>query len=97
MMVIELLEKYVWLLERTPSTTRIIYSKLSASTLSYEVVQYEKEKSSSSDSPLSFVQNLPVISSESEEEFDFSPSNVVASVMISITLYFFRKNIIFSE
>ena len=30
-----------------------------------------------SDSPLNSVQNLPVIASESEEEFDLSPSNVV--------------------
>ena len=39
-------------------------------------------KSSSSDFPLNYVQNLPVIASESEEKFDFSPSNVAAGVQI---------------
>ena len=34
------------------------------------------------DFPLNFVQNLPVIASESEEKFDFSPSNVATSVQI---------------
>ena len=34
----------------------------------------------SSDFPLNSVQNLPVIASESEEKFDFSPSNVSAGV-----------------
>ena len=34
------------------------------------------------DFPLNSVQNLPVIASESEEKFDFSPSNVAASVKI---------------
>src|SRR5712692_8323717 len=34
------------------------------------------------DFPLNFVQNLPVIASESEEKFDFSPSNVAAGVQI---------------
>ena len=37
----------------------------------------------SSDSPLNYVQNLPVIASESENEFDLSPSKVVADVQIS--------------
>ena len=36
--------------------------------------------------PLNSVQNLPVIASESEEKFDFSPSNVVAGVKIFNTL-----------
>ena len=34
------------------------------------------------DFPLNYVQNLPVIASESEEKFDFSPSNVSAGVKI---------------
>ena len=34
------------------------------------------------DFPLNFVQNLPVIASESEEKFDFSPSNVATGVQI---------------
>ena len=38
------------------------------------------------DSPLNSVQNLPVIASESEEKFDFSPSNVAAGVKICNTL-----------
>ena len=37
----------------------------------------------SSDSPLNYVQNLLVIASESEEEFDFSPSNVDVGAKIS--------------
>ena len=37
----------------------------------------------SSDSPLNYVQNLLVIPLENEEEFDFSPYNVVADVHIS--------------
>ena len=41
-----------------------------------------------SDSPLNSVQNLLVIASESEEEFDFSPSNVVVGVKKSNTLDF---------
>ena len=45
----------------------------------------------SSDSPLNSVQNLPVIASESEEEFDFSPSNVVVGVLISNTLDILEK------
>ena len=45
----------------------------------------------SSDSPLNSVQNLPVIASESEEEFDFSPSNVVAGVKIIIPWIFWKK------
>ena len=45
----------------------------------------------SSDSPLNFVQNLPMIASESEEEFDFSPSNVAAGVEISNSLDIFQK------
>ena len=39
-----------------------------------------------SDFPLNSVQNLPVIASESEEKFDFSPSNVAAGVKICDTL-----------
>ena len=39
-----------------------------------------------SDFPLNYVQNLPVIAPESEEKFDFSPSNVVAGVQICDTL-----------
>ena len=38
------------------------------------------------DFPLNSVQNLPVIASKSEEEFDFSPSNTVVGVKISNTL-----------
>ena len=38
------------------------------------------------DFPLNFVQNLPVIASESEEKFDFFPSNVAAGVQICDTL-----------
>ena len=34
------------------------------------------------DFPLNYVQNLQVIASESEEKFDFSPSNVAAGVKI---------------
>ena len=39
-----------------------------------------------SDFPLNSVQNLPVIASESEEKFDFSPSNVASGVQICYTL-----------
>ena len=68
-------------LESTSSIIRIIDPKFSASTLSDEFVQDEEEaKSSFSDSPLNYVPNLPVIASESEKEFDFYPSNVVAGV-----------------
>ena len=71
-------------LEITSSTIRVPDPKLLASILSNEFVQDEEEaKSSSSDSPLNSVQNLPVIASKSEEEFDFSPSNVVSGVQIS--------------
>ena len=38
------------------------------------------------DFPLNFVQNLPVIASKSEEEFDFSVSNVASGVKICNTL-----------
>ena len=34
------------------------------------------------DFPLNYVQNLPVIASESEEKFDFSPSTFAAGVKI---------------
>ena len=34
------------------------------------------------DFPLNSMQNLPIIASESEEKFDFSPSNVAAGVKI---------------
>ena len=43
-------------------------------------------QTSTSDFPLNYVQNLPVIASESEEKFDFSPSNVAAGVQICNTL-----------
>ena len=45
----------------------------------------------SSDSPLNFVQNLPVIASKSEDEFDLSPYNVVFGVHISNTLDILEK------
>ena len=38
------------------------------------------------DFPLNSMQNLPAIASESEENFDFSPSNVAAGVQIYDTL-----------
>ena len=38
------------------------------------------------DFPLNYVQNLPVIASESEEKFHFYPSNVAAGVKICDTL-----------
>ena len=38
------------------------------------------------DFPLNYVQNFPVIASKSEEEFDFSLSNVAAGVKICNTL-----------
>ena len=38
------------------------------------------------DFPLNSVQNLPIIASESEEKFDFYPSNVAAGVQICDTL-----------
>ena len=73
-------------LERTSNTIRVLDPKLLAYTLSAEVFQDEEEaKSSSSDSPLNSVPNLPVITFESEEEFDFSPSNVAARVQICNT------------
>ena len=75
-------------LERKSSTIRVPDKKFLASTFSAKVFQDEKEaKSSSSDFPLNSVQNFPVIASESEEKFDFSPSNVVAGVKICNTLY----------
>ena len=43
------------------------------------------------DSPLNSVQNLRVIASKSEEEFNFSPFNVVSGVMISNTLDILEK------
>ena len=46
----------------------------------------------SSDSPLNYVQNFPVIASKSEEEFDFSPSNVAAGVKICNNLDILEKN-----
>ena len=45
----------------------------------------------SNDSPLNSVQNLPAIASESEDEFDLSPSNVVVGVYISNTLDILEK------
>ena len=44
-----------------------------------------------SDSPLNSMQISRVIASESEEEFDFSPSNIDAGVQISNTLYILEK------
>ena len=38
------------------------------------------------DFPLNSVQNFPVIASESEEKFDFYPSNVSSGVKICNTL-----------
>ena len=46
-----------------------------------------------SDFPLNSVQNFPVIASESEEKFDFSPSNVAAGVKICIKIGYFGRNI----
>ena len=48
-----------------------------------------------SDSPLNSVQNFLVIASESEEEFDFSPSNVAFGVHISNIFDILEKNILF--
>ena len=45
----------------------------------------------SSDSPLNSMQNLLVIASKSEEEFDFSPSNVALGVNISNRLDILEK------
>ena len=79
-------------LESTSNTIIILDPKFSASTLSDEVVQDEEEaKSSSSDSPLNSVPNLPVIASKSEEEFDFSPYNVANGVKICNTLDILEK------
>ena len=44
-----------------------------------------------SDFPLNYVQNLPVIASESEEKFEFSSSNVAAGVKICNTLDFLEE------
>ena len=41
--------------------------------------------------PLNSMQNLPVIASESEENFDFSSSNVAAGVKICNNLVIFGK------
>ena len=41
--------------------------------------------------PVNYVQNLPVIASKSEEEFDFSLSNVAVGVQICNTLDIFEK------
>ena len=80
-------EDYNSTLESTSSIIRDPDPKFSASTLSDEVVQNEEEaKSSSSDFPLNFVQNSPVVASKSEEKFDLSPSNVVVGVKICNTL-----------
>ena len=43
------------------------------------------------DFPLNFVQNLPVIASESEEKFDFSSSTVAAGVEICNTFDILEK------
>ena len=45
----------------------------------------------SSDSPLNYLQNLLVIASQSEEEFDFSPSNVATHLEISNKLDILEK------
>ena len=42
------------------------------------------------DFPLNSMQNLSVIASESEEKFDFSPSNVADGVKICNTLDIFK-------
>ena len=55
-----------------------------------EKLSFNFMRTFSSDSPLNYVQNLLVIASESEEEFDLSPSNVAAGVQISNTLYIFE-------
>ena len=44
-----------------------------------------------SDFPLNYVENLPVIAFESEEKFDFYPSNVAAGVKICNNLDIFGK------
>ena len=44
-----------------------------------------------SDFPLNSVQNLPVIASESEEKFDFSPSTVAVGVKICNKLDILEK------
>ena len=44
-----------------------------------------------SDFPLTSVQNLLVIAFESEEKFDFSPSNVAAGVKICKNLDIWKK------
>ena len=41
----------------------------------------------SSDSPLNSVQNLSVIASESEEEFDFSPSIVGVNISNNLDIF----------
>ena len=78
-------------LESTSNTIRVPDPKFSDSTLFDEVQDEEEAKSSSNDFPSNFVQNLPVIAFESEEKFDFSPSNVVAGVPISNTLDILEK------
>ena len=45
-----------------------------------------------SDFPLNSVQNLPVIAFESEEKFDFSPSNVAGGVQICKKLDILEEN-----
>ena len=47
---------------------------------------YTSMQTFTGDFPLNFVQNLLVIASKSEENFDFSPSNVAAGVKICDTL-----------
>ena len=47
-----------------------------------EKVCYTSMQTFTGDFPLNYVQNLPVIASESEEKFDFSPSNVSTGVKI---------------
>ena len=56
-----------------------------------EKISFHSMQTFSSDSLLNSVQNLPVIASGSEEEFDFSPFNVVAGVQISNKLDILEK------
>ena len=45
-----------------------------------EKISFHSMQTLSSDSPLNSVKHLRAIASKSEEEFDFSPSNVVVGV-----------------
>ena len=46
------------------------------------------------DFPLNYVQNLPVIASESEGKFDFSPSNVAYHVKVKKLIFWKKYNIL---